>query len=128
MPNSYKPLPQIPRELRERYRVMVEVLSEKLTVSGGARRLGLSRNHFQTLLHRGQEGLVHGISRHPSGRPHLSEAQKRLQEERAELGRENERLRKRLETADRLLGLASGLLRGRTGRGARTRKTNSEDE
>lgn len=128
MPKSYKPLPQIPRELQERYRVMVEVLSGDLTVSDGARRLGLSRNHFQTLLHRGLEGLVSGISSHPGGRPAMPEAQRRLQEEKAELGRENERLRRRVETTDRLLGLASGLLRGRTERKTRSAKTTTEDE
>ena len=128
MPKSYKALPQVPRELEERYRVMVEVLSGDLTVSDGARRLGLSRNHFQTLLHRGLEGLMSGISSHPGGRPAMPEAQRRLHEEKAELDRENERLRRRVETTDRLLGLASGLLRGRTERRTRSAKTNSEDE
>jgi len=128
MAKSYKRLPQIPAEIQERYRVMVEVLSGELTVKEGARRLDLSRNQFQSLLHRGLAGLVSGISSHPGGRPAVPEKERRLQEERAELERENERLRRRVETTDRLLGLASGLLRGRTERRARSTKAKSEDE
>ena len=39
---------------------MMAVISGELTVSEGARRLGLSRNHFQTLLHRGLGALIDG--------------------------------------------------------------------
>ena len=126
MAKSYKRLPQIPPEMQERYRVMVEVLSGAVTVKHGARRLGLSRNQFQSLLHRGLEGLVNGITSHPGGRPPVPDKERRLQEERADLQRENDRLRRQVETTDRLLGIASGLLRGRTE--PRTAKTKSEDE
>jgi hypothetical protein len=128
MAKSYKRLPEIPAEMQERYRVMVEVLSGELTVREGASRLGLSRNQFQTLLHRGLEGLLGGISSHPGGRPRIPEKEKQLEERRAELQSENDRLRRQLETTDRLLGLASGLLRGRIKTRDRQAKTKSEDE
>jgi transposase-like protein len=128
MAKSYKRLPEIPEEMQERYRVMVEVLSGKLTVREGASRLGLSRNQFQSLLHRGLEGLLGGISTHPGGRPAVPETQRRLEEQREELERENERLRRQAETTERLLGVASGLLRGRTQMRARSVKTKTEDE
>jgi transposase InsO family protein len=66
---TYTPLPEVPEEIRERYQVLLEVLAGKETVSGGARRLRLSRNHFQSLLHRGLEGLLEGLSPQPPGRP-----------------------------------------------------------
>jgi hypothetical protein len=128
MAKSYKRLPEIPAEMLERYRVMVEVLSGKLTMREGAASLNLSRNQFQSLLHRGLEGLLGGISSHPSGRPAVPETQRRLEEQREDLEKENERLRRQVETTDRLLGLASGLLRGRVQMRARSAKTKSEDE
>lgn len=128
MAKSYKRLPEIPPEMQERYRVMVEVLSGTLTVRDGASRLGLSRNQFQSLLHRGLEGLLGGISTHPAGRPAVPETQRRLEEQREDLEKANERLRRQVETTDRLLGLASGLLRGRVQMRARSPKNKSEDE
>jgi transposase-like protein len=128
MAKSYKRLPEIPPEMQERYRVMVEVLSGAVTVREGARRLGLSRNQFQSLLHRGLEGLVNGISSHTGGRPPVPEKERRLQEEREDLQRENDRLRRQVETTDRLLGIASGLLKGRVQARGRSAKTKSEDE
>ena len=65
---TYTPVPEVPEEVRERYQVLLEVLAGKETVSGGARRLHLSRNYFQSLLHRGLEGLLEGLSPKPSGR------------------------------------------------------------
>ena len=128
MAKNYKRLPEIPEEMQERYRVMVEVLSGKLTVRQGASRLNLSRHQFQSLLHRGLEGLLGGISNHPGGRPPVPEAQRRLEEQREELERENQQLRAQVETTERLIGLASGLLRGRTEIRTRSAKTKTEDE
>jgi transposase-like protein len=119
MAKSYTPAPRVPSELLPRYKVMLEVLSGAMTVSEGARRLGLSRNHFQSLMHRGLAGLLEALRGKPSGRPSPPGKERQLREESARLKRENERLRKRAETTDRLLGLASGLLKGRMDRGKR---------
>ena len=128
MAKSYKRLPEIPAEMQERYRVMVEVLSGKLTVREGASLLGLSRNQFQSLLHRGLEGFLGGISTHPGGRPGVPETEGHREGQREDLERVNQRLRRQAETTERLLGLASGLLKGRIKTRARSAKTKSEDE
>lgn len=129
---SYTALPAIPPELAPRYDVMMAVISGELTVSEGARRLGLSRNHFQTLLHRGLGALITEISPRGGGRPPIPARERQLEEETGRLRLENERLSRRVEMAERILGLASGMLRGRMDRGARrergARKPASEDE
>ncbi len=66
-----------------------------------------------------------------SGNPRKT-LREELEEETGRLRRENERLQRRVETADRILGVASGLLRGRMDRGARheraPKKPATEDE
>jgi transposase-like protein len=129
MGKSYVPTPTLPPALVKRYRVIVEVMSGELTVSEGARRLGLSRNHFQTLMHRSQHGLLEALQGKPAGRPPVPESEKRLREQTAQLRQENQRLRDRVEATDRLLGVASGLLKGRMERRTRPSKPHSpEDE
>jgi AraC-like DNA-binding protein len=116
---TYTALPVIPPELAARYEVMVAVMSGTLTVSEGARRLGLSRNHFQSLLHRALGSLIGELGPKAGGRPPTPPRERQLEEETGRLRLENERLQRRVETAERILGVASGLLRGRMDRGAR---------
>jgi hypothetical protein len=104
----------VPSALLPRYKVVLEVLGGALTVSEGARRLGLSRNHFQTLMHRGLSGLLDALANKPSGRRGPGPREKELLEERAHMQREIDRLVRRVETTDRLLGIAKGFLRGRS--------------
>ena len=99
--------------------MMMAVMSGALTVSEGARRLGLSRNHFQSLLHRALGSLIEELAPKAGGRPPMPERERQLEEETGRLRLENERLKRRVETAERILGVASGLLRGRMDRGAR---------
>jgi len=129
MAKTYVPMPPLPPELAQRYLLIVEVMSGGLTVSEAARRLGLSRNHFQTLMHRGQRGLLEALRGKPTGRPPLPESERRLRQEVVRLQQENQRLRDRVETTDRLLGVASGLLKGRVERRTKAAKPKSaEDE
>lgn len=123
MTKSYTPLPAVPPDLTERYRVVMEVLSGALSVSEGARKAGLSRNHFQTLVHRASEGIIEGLSPKEAGRPPMPKAERRLQLETLRLKKENERLLHRAHVSDRLLGVATSLLHPR-----RKRKTPSEPE
>jgi hypothetical protein len=128
---TYTALPVVPPELAPRYEVMVAVMSGSLTVSEGARRLGLSRNHFQSLLHRALGSLIRELGPKAGGRPPMPARERRLEEETGRLRQENERLQRRVETAERILGLASGMLRGQMDRGARRergpRKPTTED-
>jgi transposase len=123
---TYTAQPQVPPELRGRYEAVVGVLSGTMTVSAAARSLGLSRNHFQTVMHRGLEGLIEGLKPKPAGRPSVPEREQELLKENERLREENARLSERTETTDRLLEVASGLLRGRvqaSGRAPRSKPT-----
>ncbi len=119
---SYVPEPEVPETQRERFRVMLAVLAGEMAVAEGARQLGLSRNHFQTLMHRAMSGMLEGMAPKPAGRPATPAAEAALTEENDALRRENARLRDKVETIDRLLGVAGDLLKGRvqlTGRSKR---------
>ncbi len=120
-----EPAPQVPTALRERYATMLEVIQGRITVSEGARRLGMSRNHFQTLMHRALGSLLAGITPREPGRPGKPVREAELERENDRLRRELERLRGRNAMIDRLLGVASGVIRGRV-RASRTRKASGE--
>src|SRR5688572_7265720 len=109
---NYTPAPQVPPEMLERLALVQEMLAGKTTVSEAARRLGMSRNHFQTILHRGLAGLVEAIGPKSGGRPAKAKEVQDLEAEVARLRRENSELSERVGTTDRLLEVASGLLHG----------------
>ncbi len=117
---TYTPMPPVPEALRGRYEAVVGVLSGATTVSEAARRLDLSRNHFQTLMHRSLAAMIEALAPKPAGRPPLPEREQELLKENERLRRENARLSERTETTDRLLEVASGLLRGRVQASGRT--------
>lgn len=124
---SYVPQPDVPESLEERYRVTLMVLGGMITVSEGARRLGLSRVQYQTLFHRGLHGLIDGLSPKLPGRPPKSPEEERLSEENEQLRRENQKLQQRAESIERMLTVASELVRARSTltspRRARSKKT-----
>jgi transposase-like protein len=107
---------------------MLEVLAGKTTVSEGARRLGIERNHFQSMLHRGLEGFIQGMSPKPSGRPPKNPRETDLETENERLRRQNARLQDRVDTIDRLLGVASDMLKGRVEPTRRGRRTAAETQ
>lgn len=123
---TYVSAPAPAPEQAERYQVMLQVLSGQLTVSAGAKQLGMSRNHFQTLLHRGLEGFIDKASPKPSGRPAKSPREAKLEAENERLRRHNARLQERVDTIDRLLGVASDMLKGRVEPTRRGRKSKAD--
>jgi transposase-like protein len=126
---SYTAAPQMAPEQAERLRLMLEVLAGRSSVSEAARGLGMSRNHFQTLLHRGLAALVQEITPKAGGRPAKPAELNALEAELERLRRENAELSRRVGTTDRLLEVASGLLHGRirpTARAGRERKPRTE--
>ncbi len=123
--SNYEKQPEVSPEMRERYRVMLEVLAGALSVSEGARQLGLSRNHFQTLMHRGLAGMIEAMTPKPPGRPATPAREAELQAENERLRRDNERLQGRVDTIDRLLGVASDMLQGRVTARPRSRTATS---
>lgn len=110
---SYTAMPKLPPEARARYETVMAVLAGEISVSEGARRLGLSRNHFQTVMHRALGSMIEELGPRKGGRPAVPEAQRQLQREAEKLRVENARLRRRVETTDHILSVASGLLKGR---------------
>src|SRR5690349_18928936 len=127
----YTPAPVVPRETAERLAKVMEVLGGKTTVAQAARELGLSRNHFQSILHRGIAGLAESITPKAGGRPARPEEMKALQEENERLQRELSRLQERAQIAERVMQATSELLQGRLrpARQSRPRKaTGRSDE
>lgn len=126
----YTAAPSVPPQVSERLAMVLEVLAGTRTVSEAARELGMSRNHFQTLLHRGLGALVESITPHAAGRPGKAPEVAHLQAQVESLRRDNARLQDQVGTAERVLKAASGLLQGRMrpARQSRTRKSAPSDD
>ena len=110
---TYVAAPAVSAEMRPLYQAVMEVLSGATSTSEAARRLGLSRNHFQTLMHRGLHGLLEKMSPQPPGRPPKPQVQVELEQRVERLEREKAQLQTRVETVDRLLGVAADFAKGR---------------
>lgn len=123
---KYAPLPVVSNEALPRLAAVVEVLAGIKTISAAARELGLSRNRFQSLLHRALGALAQELALHPAGRRARSPQVAQLQAQLQRLQRENARLANQVGSTERLLEVASGLLQGRiraTGRQRRLRSS-----
>lgn len=122
---SYEPSPRAHAEVLPRLAAVMAVLSGQKTVSQAARELGLSRNHFQTILHRAERQLIESVRLKPGGRPSRAEQVVRQQAELKQLKRQNAQLHKQVAATEQLLEVAGSLLRGRlrpSTRGRRSRK------
>ena len=93
MSKSYTPEPMVPPEMMERLKSILLVLTGQWTAVEAAEKLGMSRNHFQTLMHRGLSGMIEELKPGQPGRPPAPEKEKELKERVERLERENERLR-----------------------------------
>jgi hypothetical protein len=111
--STYTPMPSVPTEMQQRYRVTLSVMAGALTVSEGARQLGLSRNQFQSILHKGFGGLLEGLSPKPAGRPSRSETEKKLLEQVEQLHHENQQLRQQVQMLEKAIEAVSDLVKGR---------------
>jgi hypothetical protein len=121
--SSYTPLPTVPQELLPRLAAIVEALAGLKSISEAARSLGLSRNHFQTILHRAVLALAESITLKKGGRPAQPRTITTLQAQLKKLQRENARLQRRVDSTERLLEVAGGLLKGRIRPTRRQRRT-----
>src|SRR5882672_7036166 len=86
---SYTPAPAVPPQMLQRLDTILEVIAGRCTVTQAARILGMSRNHFQTILHRGMAGLVESITPKEAGRPAKAPELIVLERELDRLRREN---------------------------------------
>lgn len=119
---SYTPTPQVPPELMPRLAAIIEVLAGLKAVSEAARTLGLSRNHFQSILHRALFAMVQTITVKAGGRPAKADSLLTLERQVRALQRENARLQRQIDSTQRVLELAGGLLKGRLRPSARQRR------
>jgi hypothetical protein len=107
---TYTPAPTVPPELAERMRTILEVQSGVLTVSEAARRLGMSRNHFQTLMHTALAGMIDGLQPGKAGRPAKPAREAELESEVRTLKKQLHRLEEKSAMAERMLGLVGEML------------------
>lgn len=129
--SSYTPIPALPPELMPRLAAIVEVLAGIKTVSQAARDLELSRNHFQSILHRALFAMIDSLTLKPGGRPAKGTELTALQVQLQRLERQNVRLQRQVDSTEELLTMAGSLLRGRirpTGRQRRARKSSAAKE
>lgn len=122
---SYTPAPAISPQVAPRVQAVLKVVTGQWTVTEAAAEVGMSRNRFQTLMHRSLEAMLAELGQKPAGRPPRPERERQLEEEAARLRRENERLQGRVGTIDRLLGVASDMLKGRIETSGRQRRKRS---
>jgi transposase-like protein len=125
--STYTIQPQLSPEIAERYEAILQALSGATTVTAAAEKLGLSRVQTHTLLNRAAAGVLESLLPKKSGRRAMPERERKLQQEVERLRKENARLQDRVETIDRLMGVASGILRGQVRtRAPKTRKKQEE--
>ncbi len=122
-PKTYTAAPVVPEEAQARYRAVLAVLSGQMTVSAAARELDMSRNHFQTILHRGLEGLLAAITPGKAGRPAKPPREEELETQRDALLRKSASLARRLDMTTRLMALATEVMKGSTSRSRSKRST-----
>jgi transposase InsO family protein/transposase len=129
-PPTYTPAPELPDdpELRRRFTEIVAVLAQTQSVSAAARSLDLSRNHFQTILHRTIAAMLEAITPKPAGRPARPAREAELEAENQKLREDNEALAIRVEAIERMLKVVGGYASGKTPLPrSRSKKTKPED-
>ena len=129
-PPTYTPAPEPPTDptLRRRYDAIMAVLAQTETVTGAADSLRMSRNHFQTILHRVIASIIETLTPRPAGRPAKPEREAALEAENARLEAENAALKERVAMIERLMGVVGGLVSGKTPMPKpRARKAKTED-
>jgi hypothetical protein len=129
-PPAYIPAPEIPTDpdLRRRFAEIVAVLAQTQTVTAAASSLGLSRNRFQTILHRVIAAMIEEMTPKPAGRPAKPEREQALEKENEELRAELADLRDRSAMLERLMSVVGGIASGKTPLPrSRAKKTKPED-
>src|SRR5262245_9735167 len=132
-PPTYKPAPEPPTDpdLRKRYNEILAVLAGTQTVAGAARSLGMSRNHFQTILHRGIAAMIEAITPKPAGRPAKPEREAALEAENEELKAELQALEEHSAMIQRMMTVVGGIASARErlprARSSKTKKQKTED-
>jgi hypothetical protein len=119
---TYTPAPEVDRELQTTWEAILEAYVGMITVTEGAKRLGLSRNHFQTKMHKAMAAAVETLMPQPKGRKPKPPREQELEAKNAELERELRKANQRAESAERILEVATAFVKERN-RSSRTKTT-----
>jgi transposase InsO family protein len=133
--SGYTRVPDVPPELLERFIEMVRVLSGDQTVTGAAKKLGLSRVQMQTVQHRFIEGAIVGMSARPSGPRPKSDREKELEDRVKRLEGELRTTQEHAAMLERFVEVAGDLIRsgpstkhGRRSRDSQTRSATATEK
>ncbi len=108
----YTTQPKMPEEIGALYETILQALTGALTPTEAAEKLKLSTVQCHNLLNRAAAGVLEALLPKKPGRKSMPEVERRLREESERLKKENQRLQERVDTIDRLMTVAGGILRG----------------
>jgi transposase-like protein len=120
---TYTPMPQVPEAIRDRFTVVMQVQSGAMTVSEGARKLGMSRNQFQSMMHKAMAGMIEAMTPKSPGRPPKPEAEAKLRVESDKLRRENDKLKAQVGSTHQMLELVADIFNRRIDRAMSARES-----
>jgi transposase InsO family protein len=92
----------------------MSVLAQTQTVTAAATSLDMSRNHFQTILHRVIEAIIEAMTPKPAGRPAKPEREAALEEELQQVKSELAALQAHAATMKRMMGALTSMVSGPT--------------
>jgi transposase len=121
----YTTQPKMPEEIGALYETILQALTGALTPTEAAEKLKLSTVQCHNLLNRAAAGVLEALLPKKPGRKSMPEVERRLREENERLKKENQRLQERVDTIDRLMTVAGGILRGQV-RTVRRKKKSGE--
>lgn len=119
---KYTKQPESDEAVQERLLWVLKAMLGEVDKTEAAKKLGLSRTQLHNLVNQTAQALVDSVTPKKGGRPPRSTHERQLEEENERLRRDNERLRQRVETVDRLLGVASEMMKGRIQATPRSKK------
>src|SRR5690349_9905169 len=113
-PASYKRAPEPPSDptLRRRYDAIMAVIGQTVTVTAAAESMDMSRNHFQTILHRVIEAMIDAMTPKPAGRPAKPEREAALEAELARVKAELATLQSHTAMMKRMMGALTSIVSG----------------
>src|SRR5688572_22236169 len=100
---TYTKRPSAESSTLSRLDVIVKVQSGEMTVTDGAKALGLSRNHFQTVMHEALDAMIKSLEPKKAGRPAKDPHLRETEDESAKLRKENEELKKQVALQENAL-------------------------
>lgn len=109
---GYTPAPEVPEESKERFDAVMQAITGEMTVTEAAKKLGVSRVYFQTLMHQVLGAMIGAATKKRAGRKPRPEREAALQAKVRRLEAENTRLSAKTAVLENLLAGASELIRG----------------